>query len=163
MEQQGVLFDLDMTLVDTSRLAVLRKQRLWKQVYSHISETAIYPGIKEFILELSGIYKVGVVTTSPRPYAERVVQYHTLPISIVAAYHDTSNHKPHPAPLLYACQSLGLSPSMSFSIGDEFSDYKASNAAGMEYLHAAWGSNSLSGIPSELLCRTVAALRERLL
>jgi len=163
MGRQGIIFDLDMTLVDTSNLASLRKQRLWKQVYSHIAETATFPGVGELIRELSEIYKVGVVTTSPRPYAERVVQFHSLPISVLAAYHDTANHKPHPEPLLYACQILGLAPSMTVSIGDELSDFKASSSAGMEYFHALWSGNNSSGVPQGICCKSVSDLRDRLL
>ncbi len=163
MERQGILFDLDMTLVNTSGLATLRKQRLWSQVYSHISDTVLFPGIRDLIRELSGVYKIGVVTTSPRPYAERVVRFHSLPITVVAAYHDTSNHKPHPEPLLYACQKLGIIPSRTASIGDELGDFKASSSAGMEYFHAIWGGSDSQEIPRERLCRSASELRDRLL
>jgi len=163
MQWLGVLFDLDMTLVDTSCLKPLRKQRLWKEVYSHIPKTVVFPGMSELVHELSGICKMGVVTSAPRPYAERVVLFHSLPITVLSTYHDTSYHKPHPEPLLNGCQKLGIDPSMVISIGDEINDFKASQSAGIRYFHAVWGGNNLQGVPQELLCASVSDLRDRLL
>ena len=35
---KGIIFDLDMTLVDTSSLLMLRSQRKWGEVYERISQ-----------------------------------------------------------------------------------------------------------------------------
>ena len=41
MRFNSVLFDLDMTIVDTSSLLGLRKQRRWNDVYAQLNKTKI--------------------------------------------------------------------------------------------------------------------------
>lgn len=48
----------------------------------------------------------GIVTSSPRPYCERVVKYFSFNPQFCVCYHDTKRHKPHPAPIRYAINQL---------------------------------------------------------
>ncbi len=152
-----------MTLVDTSLLQGLRDQGNWSNVYKNIPRTILYPGIYQLVRDLSKTYLLGVVTSSPRPYAEKVLHFHSLQLKVLAAYHDTECHKPLPAPLFHGCQQLGLSPTLIVSIGDEINDYKASVAASIDYIHAAWSNKNNTDLPTNVLCNTVADLRIRLL
>jgi phosphoglycolate phosphatase/pyrophosphatase PpaX len=141
MAIRAVIFDLDMTLVDSSALEPLRRERRWSEVYRRFDMTHVYPGIKQAIESLRGRpgLRLGVVTSAPRTYADRIIAYHHLGLEVFVGYHDTPNHKPHPAPLLLATQKLGLRPSEVLSVGDEAADIVAARAAGTIAVAAAWG------------------------
>jgi len=51
----------------------------------------------------------------------------------------TPNPKPHPDPLLYACQQIGLTPQQCVYVGDAERDIIAGNAAGMTTIGALFG------------------------
>jgi len=127
---KGFIFDLDMTLVDTSALFELRLKRNWKEVYSHIDQTKLYPGVHQLISAINDKYVAGIVTSSPRPYAEKVVRYHNINLDILVAYHDTSLHKPNPEPIMLGVKKLNIPPSQILSVGDELKDIIASKRAG---------------------------------
>ncbi len=137
----GILFDLDMTLVDSSVLMSLRSQKNWSAVYRNIPKTKLFPGAKEAIQELAESFKVGVVTSSPRKYAEKLLNYHGLDIPVIVAYHDTVQHKPAAEPFILACQKLNLNPEKEvvFSVGDEVNDILASNKAKVAAIAVTWG------------------------
>lgn len=44
---KSVIFDLDLTLVDTTNLESLRHNRNWQEAYRRISETVMYDGMTE--------------------------------------------------------------------------------------------------------------------
>tara|TARA_B100001057_G_scaffold478815_1_gene549693 strand:- start:2292 stop:2954 length:663 start_codon:yes stop_codon:yes gene_type:complete len=127
-----LLFDLDDTLVDTSMLQSLRNNRNWKEVYDRIPETK--PLFDSNNLEtrelLSWQDKTGIVTSSPRLYAEKICSYHNIKIPVLCAYHDTKKHKPHPDPILFACQKARISPLKTTYIGDNENDMRSILAAG---------------------------------
>jgi len=53
---------------------------------------------------------------------------------------DTIDHrKPHPAPLLLACEISGVSPAHAVMVGDDARDLEAAKAAGIEAILAAYG------------------------
>jgi phosphoglycolate phosphatase len=47
--------------------------------------------------------------------------------------------KPHPRPLLYAAEQLGVAPEACLYVGDDLRDAEAGRAAGMGVLVALWG------------------------
>ena len=51
----------------------------------------------------------------------------------------TAYAKPHPAPLLFAAEQLGVSPSNCIYVGDDERDIIAGKAAGMFTVAAAYG------------------------
>jgi HAD superfamily hydrolase (TIGR01662 family) len=160
--RSGIIFDLDMTLVDTSAIFKLRENRLWSDVYKNIHKTNIYDGILGLLQELKSKYKLGIVTSSPRTYAERLISFHGIEIPILTAYHDTSLHKPDPAPIIHGCQRIGLKPNKVISIGDDLKDIAASNNAGTTSVFVSWGSASTSIYGSNYICRTVSELKSLL-
>lgn len=53
---------------------------------------------------------------------------------------DTTPHsKPHPAPLLYAAERIGIAPARIVYVGDDLRDIQAGKAAGMATVAAAYG------------------------
>lgn len=67
----GIIFDLDMTLVDTSSLSSLREKRLWNRVYEKIPITTVFQDIINLIQSLKKFYSLGIVTSSPGVYAKK--------------------------------------------------------------------------------------------
>lgn len=136
----GVIVDLDMTLVDSSAAADARRARDWPRVYGLVPKFRVYDGIHQLLTELAAAeIRVCIVTSSPRPYFERVAHHFGLPATPSVCYHDTRLHKPHPAPILRALNLLGVPPARAVSIGDESRDIEASLAAGTIAVAALWG------------------------
>ena len=132
---KAILFDLDMTLVDTSTLKKMRSERKWDEVYKNIPSTKIIVD-KDFILHdiMMDICK-GIITSSPRKYAELVCNYHNIQAPILTAYHDTKRHKPDTEPIYHACNQLNLKPSDIAYVGDSVSDMHAILEAGGTGIH----------------------------
>ena len=143
---KGIIFDLDMTLVDTSSVFQLRSKRKWSKVYNRLDETKLFDGISNLIAFSKRKYKIGIVTSSPRKYAEKVINHHQLEIPVLSGYHDTMKHKPHPEPILKGIHLLGLSPDSVVYIGDEPNDILAAKAANCLPVAVTWGY----GIKTEL-------------
>ena len=66
---KNVIFDLDLTLVDTRCLENARNARNWGEAYRLIPNTTMYEGIGAVmdIIRKNNI-KAVIVSTSPRPY-----------------------------------------------------------------------------------------------
>jgi|TARA_Y100000031_G_scaffold154679_1_gene203143 HAD superfamily hydrolase (TIGR01549 family) len=136
---RGLIFDLDMSLIDTSSLYQLRAQSKWNSIYTKLNYTKIFNGISNLLALAKTNYQLGVVTTSPRKYAEKMIQHHQLDIPVLSGYHDTIKHKPHPEPILNGAHQLRLSPDSVVYIGDEISDLLAAKAAKCLPVAVTWG------------------------
>lgn len=139
---RGVLLDLDETLVLTSRLEPLRKARNWPEVHRRFGETALPPDTAAFVDQLRPFARVGVVTTSPRSYAEALLAHHRLDVPVLVAYHDTVRRKPHPDPLVRALEILGVPASRAAHIGDREADDAAAHAAGVASILVSWSGGT---------------------
>lgn len=139
--KKGVIFDLDLTLVDTTCLEDARHKRNWREAYNMIPHTSIYAGIRvalEQIREL-GI-TIAIVSTAPRTYIERIISFYQIPAQHIVGYHDAKPIKPHPASMLKALELMNLEASEVISFGDRAIDIIASNAAGIESVACLWGT-----------------------
>ena len=134
----GVLLDLDQTLVLTDAVEPLRRRRAWSKVYQSFNKTALPPGTAEFVAKTSEFAKLGVVTTSPRSYAERLLLYHRLRVPVLIAYHDVTRRKPHPEPIVKAAEKLGLKPARCIHVGDQVADMEAAVHAGVTAIALSW-------------------------
>jgi len=92
------------------------------------------------ILEQRGI-KWGIVTNKPHRYTVPLMQalgYADRAACLVSG--DTCTHpKPHPEPLLKACEIIGVTPAQCLYLGDDLRDMQAANAAGMRGIIANYG------------------------
>ena len=100
------------------------------------------------VLDIIGKHKIlcSIVSTSPRPYVEKIISFYNLPIQHIVAYHDAKPIKPHPAPMLKALELMRLSPNQVISFGDRVIDIEASNAAGIESVACFWGTKEKSNL-----------------
>lgn len=140
-EIKGVIFDLDLTLVDTSCLEEARHNRNWQEAYRLIPQTSMYPGVMETLnmIRQAGI-KIAIVSTAPRTYIEKIVDFYQIPAQYIVGYHDAKPIKPHPASMLKALELMGENAKNVISFGDRAIDIQASNAAGIESVACMWGS-----------------------
>lgn len=142
---KSIIFDLDLTLVDTTCVEHARHNRDWQLAYSLIPQCRLYDGIEKVldIIKNNNI-KVAIVSTSPKPYLEKVCAHFNIPYNYLLGYHDCKPIKPHPAGMLKALQLLGISAKEAISFGDRVIDIQASNAAGIESVACFWGTKEKS-------------------
>jgi pyrophosphatase PpaX len=117
-------------------------ERIWnigrekKEVPYPYDLVSMPEGVRTTIKQLARDYKVGIVTSRVResifnnPLLADLQEY----FIVAVAYQDTERHKPEPAPLLLACEKLGISPDEALYIGDAITDVQAAQSAGMKVL-----------------------------
>ncbi|HEU0220380.1 MAG TPA: HAD-IA family hydrolase [Gallionella sp.] len=128
--------------------------------------TRLFVGMAELVaaLEQRGI-QWGIVTNKPHCYTVPLMQalsYAERAACLVSG--DTCAHaKPHPEPLLKACELIGVSPGQCLYLGDDLRDMQAANAAAMRgiiarygYISddaqlASWDAHGIIDTPMELL------------
>lgn len=144
MPTSALIFDLDMTLVDSSQIEPYRRAGKWDRVLAEINrvqpfrnKTGVAPHELPGKLRKLG-YAIGIVTSSPRHYAERVLRNFGIPYDALIAYHDTERHKPDPEPLQLALRSLKVTPDDVYSVGDAADDVRASYRAGITSVGVGW-------------------------
>jgi 2-phosphoglycolate phosphatase len=104
--------------------------------------TQLFADTAELIvgLEHRGI-KWGIVTNKPHRFTLPLMQalgYADRAACLISG--DTFAHaKPHPEPLLKACQLIGVSAAECFYVGDDLRDMQAANSAGMRGIIANYG------------------------
>lgn len=105
---------------------------------------------------------IAMITRNSRRSAALVVQRHALPIDVLITREDCA-FKPSPAPLLLACQRLGIDPSEAWMVGDGQYDVEAGHAAGIATIWLSHGRpRSFSAEPWKIvvdLCELVDFLR----
>lgn len=147
-----IIFDLDLTLVDSTIAEDARSRRNWPLAYSLIPSFTLYSGITDiFDFIRTNAIHAAIVSTSPSAYVQRVVSFFNMPIKTIVGYHDAPR-KPSPAGMLLAMQRIGATPENTISCGDRVIDIQASNAAGITSLACLWGSTE-----KELLLKSNAS------
>jgi phosphoglycolate phosphatase len=101
----------------------------------------LMPGAGSALHTLSGRYRLAIVTTRGRRDAEAFLAQHNLAhmFDLVVTRESTRRLKPHPLPIRYATQMLGLLPHRCVMVGDTTTDVRSARAAG------AWAVAVLSG------------------
>ncbi len=137
---RNIIFDLDLTLVDSSIAEEARRRRDWPCVYSLISSFRLYDGMEEVFdsIREAGC-KVAIVSTAPSKYVQRVVNYFSIPVNVIVGYHDAIR-KPSPDGMVKAMSSMSASSSNIVSFGDRAIDIVASKAAGIISVGCLWGT-----------------------
>jgi HAD superfamily hydrolase (TIGR01549 family) len=138
LKRWGVLLDLDQTLILTDAIEPLRRRRAWSKVYESFAETTLPPGTHEFLAKVGALAELGVVTTSPKSYAVRLLSYHRLRLPVLVAYHDVAHRKPDPEPILKAAVKLGVEPGRCIHVGDQLADIEAALSAGAAAVALSW-------------------------
>ncbi len=106
-----------------------------------------FPGVEEALARLHSVgIKTAVVTSKRRPAVDMALN--SFPGLATVTDHfltmeDTTEHKPHPAPLLKGLELLGNVPrEEAVYVGDSPHDVAAARAAGMTCIAVSWGAFS---------------------
>ncbi len=132
-------FNIDETAPQFNTL----RQRLLTIYREHIvRETTLFVGMDKVLEEIEGRgLNWGVVTNKPGWLTEPLLEGLALKAraaTIVSG--DTLNErKPHPAPMLLACQQAGSTAAQCLYVGDAERDIEAGRNAGMQTLVALFG------------------------
>jgi pyrophosphatase PpaX len=99
----------------------------------HDEMTLEIDGAREILKNLKDLkIKTGIVTSKRRKMAERGLKLFGLYdyMDIIITPEDTDEHKPHPAPLLKACEAIGVDAEDVLFIGDSHFDILCGKNAG---------------------------------
>lgn len=138
------VFDLDMTLLDTSKLERRRKLGKWNQVRSRLGLVRPFaignlaPHELPARLKARG-HDVAVVTSSPRWYAEQLIEDFKISTDALVSRDDTESPKPNPEPINMALDELGADAEQAWFVGDSIVDVEACYHAGVVSIGAGWG------------------------
>ena len=114
-------------------------------------ETVLFDGMNELLVELeeNGM-NWGVVTNKPAWLTDPLMQALNLSsrAATIVSGDTLTERKPHPAPLLHACEQAGSKPSECIYIGDAERDIEAGNRAGMPSIVALFGYIAESDKPN---------------
>ena len=103
-------------------------------------QTRLFPGISELLEELRArAIPWGIVTNKATRFTDRIVAALGLSPACVVCGDTTPHTKPHPAPLQYAAEFLGLPAAACWYLGDDLRDIQAARAAGMRPVAVQWG------------------------
>ena len=106
------------------------------------SHALLYPRMQDLLSRLTdSSIPWGVVTNKPLRFSEPLL--HSLGLSqrcaVLICPDHVTHSKPHPEPLLLACQQISCDPAASIYVGDHPRDIEAGRAAGMTTIAAAYG------------------------
>ena len=136
-----IIFDFDLTLVDTKPVEALRAARKWRAVMDRAPALEVYDGVHELLFDLdAGGQTLAIVTKSPDMIPRDFVRRYRWPISIVIGFHQVTRQKPDPEALTLAMREAGAERDETFHVGDQPEDTEASRRAGIVAIGAGWGS-----------------------
>jgi pyrophosphatase PpaX len=136
-----------MELIDAERAELLLEAYRRHHEENHDTLIGEFPGIEESLSRLrqAGI-KVAVVTSKRRASVEMALN--NFPgfrnaVDRFVTMEDTTEHKPHPEPLLRGLELLGDVPKEGAAyVGDSPFDVEAAKAAGLTSVAVSWGAFS---------------------
>ena len=137
---------------DHSEFDVLYQELLHHYLNNIANETTLFSGMNELLQELEEKnINWGVVTNKPGWLTAPLMEELNLTsraVSIVSG--DTlEQRKPHPAPILHACEQAGSEAAECIYIGDAERDIEAGNRAGMPSIIALFGYIAESDKPDD--------------
>ncbi len=130
----------DVAGVDDNIFAIGDTLRGWRGLRPR-HDLPLVPGVEPAMQALAQRYRLAIVTTRGRRDAEAFLTRHNLAhlFSTVATRESTRRVKPHPAPIHFVAEQLGLPPQRCVMVGDTTVDVRSARAAG------AWVAAVLSG------------------
>jgi pyrophosphatase PpaX len=136
-----------MELIDAEKAELLLEAYRSHHEEHHDALIGEFPGIEESLSRLrSAGIKVAVVTSKRRVSVEMALKNFPGLRHVVDRFvtmEDTTEHKPHPEPLLRGLELLGgVSKEEAAYIGDSPFDVEAAKAAGLTSVAVSWGAFS---------------------
>lgn len=141
---KAAIFDLDDTLVDSSSLRHFRDNKDWDSVRAHLPSVRSFDGAADFLRDLKARNcKVGLVTSSPKWYAQYLVNQHSLSVDAIVAHGDYTYGKPGAEPIRKALAALNVRNTQALAIGDRCVDTAAARGAEVKAIAASWSAANL--------------------
>jgi 2-phosphoglycolate phosphatase len=144
-----------------------RRQRFLDVYLNDIAgHTSLFPGINEVLQHIEETQRRwGIVTNKPGWLTNPLMTALALSqrASCIVSGDTLPQRKPHPAPILHACELAGNSPGESLYIGDARRDVQAGHGAGVPVIVArygyipkgedpeTWGADAMIDSPLDLL------------
>ena len=105
----------------------------------------VYPGVLaglDFLQSCNNL-KIACVTNEAEQFTHKLLRDLGLNerFALIISGDTLPEKKPHPLPLLYAAEQLGVATADSLMIGDSKSDVKAARAAGFKIIAVSYGYN----------------------
>lgn len=137
----GIIFDVDQTLVDTSKLKTLRDCRNWGMVYEGIPTNVTYIQLSTSMISILRSTNLGIATHGKRQYFQKLMNSWKLGgvfLSGVSVCGREAAYKPSPDSLLRCANTMNIQPSKCIYVGDSPNDILAAKAAGMLSIGVSW-------------------------
>jgi phosphoglycolate phosphatase len=143
----------------------LRLEFLERYLKGCAIHSALFDGMAELLADIEKSKLIwGVVTNKPLRFAEPIMQQLGLAerSALLICPDHVTNSKPHPEPLILACQMLNLDPASVLFVGDDLRDIESGRDAGTRtaavtygYIHPDdnprhWGADVVVDHPLEL-------------
>lgn len=114
-------------------------------------DTVLFPGMAATmdVLDARGI-PMAIVTNKPVRMAGRLLDAMQLSsrFPVLLGGDSLAERKPHPLPVLTACERLGVDPARTLFVGDDARDVQAGAAAGCRTVAVAWGYVDVEALPT---------------
>jgi phosphoglycolate phosphatase-like HAD superfamily hydrolase len=120
-------------------------------------------GVQEMIRKLASHYPMCTISTGGAPRVERfLAHYHVLQhFKVVVGAQTTRRMKPHPEPLFFAADVMGVEPTECLMIGDTTIDIRTGRSAGAQTVGVLCGfgtEGELRRTGADLILRTTSDL-----
>ena len=137
------MLELAFDISDSDQQYPALRQRLLEIYEENIAVyTQLFTGLDVLLekLEKNNIHW-GIVTNKPRYLSVKLLEALELleRCATLVCADDVANRKPHPEPLLKACQEINCLPTETIYIGDHLRDIQAGKNAGMKTISALFG------------------------
>lgn len=145
---KGSEYLLTRTLAEVGAPASLYEEA-WQRYQHHYlaingQHSAVFPGVVEGLQALRELgLPLACITNKPNAFARPLLAAKGLSGFFDHAFGgDAFAHKkPHPMPLLKACEALGTAPARTLMVGDSSNDAAAARAAGCPVVLVSYGYN----------------------
>jgi HAD superfamily hydrolase (TIGR01549 family) len=120
-------------------------------------------GVQEMLKILAQHYPMSTISTGGAPRVERFLEHYGVRdlFKAVVGAQTTPRMKPHPEPLLYAAQAMGVLPTECLMIGDTTIDMRTGRSAGAQTVGVLCGfgtESELRRTGADLILRTTSDL-----
>lgn len=117
------------------------KQKLLAYYQDNLAvKTRLFPQISQVLTALKQRHiNFGVVTNKPKRFTEPLLKALEVETPCIISGDSLNNSKPHPEPLLTACEIFNVKPTQALFVGDSSIDIRAANAAKMPIIFAQYG------------------------
>lgn len=130
--------------IDTEHAEFAELQQQYLTCYAQFltRETQLFPGGAQLLARLHDEgYRWGIVTNKPDWLTQPILAHLRLDkqCACLVCGNTTDQRKPHPKPLLHACELANMQPAACLYVGDAQRDIQAGRAAKMKTLIARFG------------------------